>query len=571
MKTRVVGAENGRLAFVQLPDELYPSARYTIFVQGLHTAKGQSVPYDAIGFTTKAARNGVVLAGEGNRPGTPESSTAEPPLFVMAGQGKVKACKPADAFHLCRDKGLVRDGAFYPGQDNVATSSGGHWRLYHDRQELPDTRALEANLSKGDTALIGQVRRIDETPVANVAIQVDGQTVRTDARGVFVLSHLRSGRRELFVDGGPAGTKDVEYGRFVVGADVTASKVNHMPYVMYLPRVLDRDKIALPSPTTRETVLTHPDMPGLELRIPAGAVLKDRNGKVLNEIAIVPTPVDHAPFPLPDNFPMYFTIQPGDAVVQGMTPEAAKGIQVVYPNYGKQKSADKADFWVYSAEKGWEMYGAGHVSADAGQLVADKDTRLVWALGAGASTNPPLPDNGMPPCNVKDGDPVDLQTGIFYETNTDLKLRDTANLQVDRSINGLYTPTSPFGLGTGSSLFMTLSGQDFSRPKLVLSCGEPIYFDLVAGAAVWPLVGTVWRHTDSDSGFYGATLQFVNDSTPEGAHWVVSTVDGDEYWFDRHAPNKLYLFKDKHGNTIRYQYSSGLLARIDLPPLSRTT
>ncbi len=313
VKTSVVGVESGRLAFVQLPDELYPAARYTIFVQGLHTAKGDAVPYEAIGFTTKAASNGVVLAGEGKRPGTTGVELGNSPLFVMAGAGKATPCKRADAFHLCREKGLVKDGAFYPGQDNVATSSGGHWRLYKDRQTLPDTRQLEANLPKGATVLIGQVRQIDETPVANVEISVDGQRVRTDRQGVFLLQNVLAGRRELFVDGRPAGSADTEYGRFVVGADVTATTVNHMPFVMYLPRVLARDKIALPSPTTRETVLTHPDMPGLELRIPAGAVFKDRDGKVLNEIAIVPTPVDHSPFPLPDNFPMYFTIQPGDA------------------------------------------------------------------------------------------------------------------------------------------------------------------------------------------------------------------------------------------------------------------
>ncbi|MFP3656167.1 hypothetical protein, partial [Burkholderia sp. SIMBA_052] len=91
-----------------------------------------------------------------------------------------------------------------------------------------------------------------------------------------------------------------------------------------------------------------PDMPGLELHVPAGAVFKDRNGHVLTHIALVPTPVDHAPFPLPDNFPMYFTIQPGDAVVQGLTPEGAKGIRVVYPNYGRAKASAPAEFWVYS-------------------------------------------------------------------------------------------------------------------------------------------------------------------------------------------------------------------------------
>lgn len=566
VKTHVVGAEGGRLAFVQLPDELYPAARYTIFVQGLHTAAGDAVPYEAIGFTTRAARSGVVVAGEGKRPGVPTSeASGEPPIYVMAGTGKVTPCKPVDAFHLCRSKGEVKDGAFYPGQDNVATASGGHWRLYKDRQTLPDTRERESNLPKGATALIGQVRRIDESPVANVEITVAGQHVRTDTQGVFVLRDLPPGRNELFVDGGPAGNASTEYGRFIVGADVAASTVNHMPYVMYLPRVLARDKVALPSPTTHETVLTHPDMPGLELRIPAGAVFKDRNGKVLTEIAIVPTPVDHAPFPLPDNFPTYFTIQPGDAVVQGMTPDAAKGIQVVYPNYGKQKPADKADFWVYSAEKGWDMYGAGHISSDASQLVSDKDTRLVWALGAGASTNPPEPDNGKKPDNKCSGEPVDLQTGMFFHRWEDVRLDDTMPVIVDRTSSGLANPSSPFGLGTGTLLAMTISSSSLERPKVVLPCGEAINFDLVSGAAAWPLVGTVWRHTGTKSAMYGATLEFLNDSTPEGAHWVMTLIDGSQFWFDRHAPNKLARHMDRYGNTVLYSYNGGLLTQVISP------
>jgi RHS repeat-associated protein len=566
VKTRVVGAENGRLAFIQLPDELYPSARYTIFVQGLHTAGGKPVPYEAIGFTTRAARNGVVLAGEGKRPGTDVAKPTEPAVYVMAGEGKATPCKPGDAFHLCRDKGEVKDGAFYPGQDNVATASGGHWRLYKDRQSLPDTKQLEANLPKGATALIGQVRRIDDTPVANVAITIGEQTVQTDAHGVFVLQNLQSGRRELFVDGGPAGKPGTEYGRFIVGADIAAATVNHMPFVMYLPRVLERDKIPLPSPTTRETVLTHPDMPGLELRIPAGAVFKDRNGKVLNEIAIVPTPVDHAPFPLPDNFPMYFTIQPGDAVVQGMTPEAAKGIQVVYPNYGKQKPADKADFWVYSAEKGWEMYGAGHVSSDASQLVADKDTRLVWALGAGASTNPPPPNGPKRPDNACAGEPVDLASGMFFHRWQDLVVDDVIPLVLERTSNGIRDYTSPFGIGSGASHSIVLSSADgFSTPSIVLSCGEMVRYELAAGKAEWPLTGTVWRHTGTNSSYYGSTLQFLNDSTPEGAHWVLTLVDGGQYWFERHAPNRLVRYQDRFGNAVTYTYDSGLLSRITSP------
>ncbi|MBX4421253.1 hypothetical protein K4H00_24920, partial [Mycobacterium tuberculosis] len=78
-----------------------------------------------------------------------------------------------------------------------------------------------------------------------------------------------------------------------------------------------------------------PDLPGMELRIPAGTVIRDQKGKIVTEVAIVPTPVNRSPYPLPTNFPMYFTLQPGGAVLQGLTPEAGRGARVYYPNYDR--------------------------------------------------------------------------------------------------------------------------------------------------------------------------------------------------------------------------------------------
>jgi RHS repeat-associated protein len=565
--TRVVGAEGGRLAFIQLPDELLPASRYTVFVQGLRTTKGEPVPYTAIGFTTRQATDGVVVAGEGKRPRPDRAASGpgQPPLFVMAG-GDSKPCARQDAFHLCRDRSYIKDGAWFPGQNNVADATGGHWRLYGPRQTLPGTQVREAALGKDMTALIGQVRQIDEKPVADVEISIGDQHVRTDAQGMFVLTGVPAGRQELFVDGRTASHGEIEFGRFLVGADVKANAVSRMPFVMYLPRVLARDKIALPSPTTRETVLTHPDMPGLELHIPSGTVFKDREGHVLSNIAIVPTPVDHAPFPLPDNFPTYFTIQPGDAVVQGLTPDAANGIRVVYPNYGKAKSTAQSDFWVYSVKQGWQMYGAGHVTPDATQIAPDTGVSLVWALGAGGSVNSTNPPNGRA-CDAPEvAQPVDVRTGLFFHEWDDLAIRDVLPLKLTRAYRSDDTTSHEFGIGASSNFGIHLYSTDgFTTPQLVMPCGEGIVFHLVSGAANWPLTGTVWQHADTNSSFYGATLQFLFDTTTDGAHWILNTKDGTQYAFTRHAPNSLSWIKDRYGNQLQMTYNGGLLEQVVSP------
>lgn len=572
--TKVVGVEHGRLAFVQLPDDLYPGARYTLFVQGLHTATGQAVPYTAVGFTTTSFHaEGVSLAGQGGRPTAPGTAEAllassEPPLVLMAG-GSAASCAAKDVQSLCREHSVVKDGAWYPGQDNAPDTTGGHWRLYHPRQELPDTRAQEAALAKNATALIGQVRRIDETPVANVEISIGDRKVRTDAQGVFVLEGLSEGRQELFVDGRTASHGELEYGRFLVGADIKAGQRNRMPFVMYLPRVLARDKLTLPSPTTREVVLKHPEMPGLELHIPAGTVLKDREGKVLKELAVVPTPVDHAPFPLPANFPMYFTIQPGDAVVQGLTAEAAKGIRVVYPNYGKQPPKTAADFWVYNVKQGWQMYGGGRVTADAQHLAPDPGVSLVWALGAGASVDNSKKPGDMTCGNKTAGEPIDLQTGIFFHQWVDLQVNDVIPLQVGRAQN--QAASSDFGYGSGFNYGMNLySPSGFNTITMVMPCAQGIQFDLVSGSTNWPFTpSTVWKHTSTNSAFYGATLQFLFDNTSDGAHWIVTLKDGTQYWFNRHVPNSLARIQDRFGNQVQLVYNGGLLEQV-ISPSGRT-
>ncbi|WP_244361672.1 RHS repeat-associated core domain-containing protein [Burkholderia pseudomallei] len=569
---KVVGVEGGRLAFVQLPDDLYPGSRYTLFVKGLHTAAGDAVPYTAVGFTTVSHdAAGIVLAGQGARPApmTTASGPALPPLLVMAGGGH-EACA---GVQLCRPHGLVRDGAFYPGKNNAPDATGAHWRLYAKYQTLPDTHVLEAALPKGSTALIGQVRQIDETPVANVEVSIGDQKVKTDAQGVFVLKDLSAGHQDMFVDGGAASHGDVNYGRFVVGANVKAKAISHMPFVMYLPRILPRDEITLPTPTKREVVLTHPDMPGLELHVPAGAVFKDRNGNVLTHIALVPTPVDHAPFPLPDNFPMYFTIQPGDAVVQGLTPNAAKGIRVVYPNYGHAKPNTAGDFWAYNADTGWQMYGAGRITADSKHLAPDPGVGFTMALGAGASVSSPGSGTGdggtnQKPNNKCKGQPVDLQTGLMFHRWNDLSINDVLPLTLQRAYTSGDSASHVFGIGGNSNLGMYLySGTgNWNSLTLVLSCGENITFNLVSGSASWPFpAGTMWEHTGTNSAFYGATLQFLYDNTSIGAHWLVTLKDGTQYALTRHVPNSLEWMQDRYGNQTQFIYNGGLLQQAISP------
>ncbi|MBL8212614.1 MAG: hypothetical protein JNK87_18010 [Bryobacterales bacterium] len=52
--------------------------------------------------------------------------------------------------------------------------------------------------------------------------------------------------------------------------DVLAGRTNVLPYTIWMTTIDRGQEVTIPSPTTRDTVITHPRMKGLELRLPAG-------------------------------------------------------------------------------------------------------------------------------------------------------------------------------------------------------------------------------------------------------------------------------------------------------------
>src|SRR5438445_1802805 len=307
--------------------DLLPGATYTTFVDGADSAQGDRLPMTALTFTTKAA----ALASAAMAAQIPEPLSGGPLARVITGtqaaqaefSASCDAAKNSASFAFCRTSGTVDDGIFVPGQSN----SQARWRR---NKPLPATATVtdwpRNTFARGETALFGVARRIDDKPLTNVTVSLGAQSTRTDAKGRFVLKSVPSGHQTLLVDGSSANHAAEEYGQFLVGVNVAEKKANPVPFTLYVPRISTRDKITIPSPTTTETVISHPAIPGLEIHIPAGTVIRDRQGHVLTELAVVPTPADRSPVPLPDNFPVYFSIEPATAMVDSVTPENADGI-----------------------------------------------------------------------------------------------------------------------------------------------------------------------------------------------------------------------------------------------------
>ena len=265
------------------------------------------------------------------------------------------------------------------------------------------TVAAQASPAAGTPGIGGTVLRLNDQPLANVTISLGTYSTRTDAQGRFHLTGIPPGHYELNVDGASASNNGRDYAQFVFGVDIQADRFTELTHALYLPRVRAKDWTNINAPTTTETVVTHPDIPDLEIRIPKGTVIRDRQGKILTRIAIVPVPLDRAPFPVPGNFPVYFMFQPGGAVIQGLAPRSSPGIRIIYPNNTNEPPGTKTKLLVYDTrDRGWFEYGSATVSDDGKQVVPEPGVGLYEHMAASyLTTGKPGPTPDIPPDSCK--------------------------------------------------------------------------------------------------------------------------------------------------------------------------
>jgi RHS repeat-associated protein len=432
----------------------------------------------------------------------------------------------------------VADGGWMPDKANLA---GMDWWT---RQPKPASAPPALTAKRGVTALAGLVRSIDGRPLGGVALRVD--EVRTTSRedGRFLLTQLPAGHHELIVEANGVGRPAADYGHFVMGVDLADAHTTVLPYTIWLTKLDRAQMVRFPSPTTGEVVLTTPKIPGLEVRIPAGDVVRDDKGQVVRELGITAIPTDRPPFPLPSQIhvPVYFTVQPGGSYL------FPQGAQVIYPNYNHEAPGTRVEFWNYEpAGRGWYVYGHGSVTADGRQVVPDKDVRVYEFNGSminsglltGPDTGPNQDYRGW-----GDGDPVDLGTGLLVDTHTDLFLPDVMPISMTRTYRQADSAVRPFGIGQNFDYGIFLHTDDatneYQHAELVLPDGGKVRYSRTSAGTGFH--DAVYRNDDSASEWYRSTI------TWRGNGWNLTTRDGTTYVFGEMAP--LQAIRDRHGNQI---------------------
>ncbi|GGV89729.1 hypothetical protein GCM10015535_44210 [Streptomyces gelaticus] len=393
------------------------------------------------------------------------------------------------------------------------------------------------------TALTGHMLKLDGKPLAKVTVSVGDKTARTDSRGRFLLAGISPDAKTLVVDGSTANTRKRQYGRFDIHIGPKRGQSVDLGFPVWMTPLDTRNTVSFAAPAKSDVVLKTPKIPGLEVRIPKGSVVRDEKGKPVTELGITAIPIDRPPFPLPENsvVPVYFTVQPGGTYV------FPKGAQVIYPNYTREAPGTRVEFMDYDPKKkGWYVYGHGKVSEDGRQVVPDAKTRI-WAFH-GAMFNIPdwLPwDLSW----VKDtvdwlsGDPVDLSTGMLTDSRTDLAVSDSrGSAEITRTYWQGDTRSRAFGIGRDLSYNIFLhSKKQYEQVDLYLPGGQSVPFVRTSDGTGY--ADAVFEPSGTPSGFHGSKIVW-----DDGA-WHMKFRDGTTWIFPQYAPLK--EIRDRHGNAVQ--------------------
>jgi RHS repeat-associated protein len=446
-------------------------------------------------------------------------------------------------------------------------------------QWIPPTQSKTPDSGKeapaeGATGLAGRVLQLDGSPLANVTLEVEGRAATTDNTGGFLLVDVPAGHRVLVIRGDTAGPPERRYGRFEVGVDIGDTRINQLPFTIWMPELDTANEVTIPVPTSEEVVLRTPAIPGLEVHLPPGTVVRDDHGQPVERLGITAIPIDRPPFPLPllgVQVPVYFTVQPGGYV----HPEGAR---IIYPNYTKATPNRRVEFYNYDPnERGWYVYGHGKVSADGMQVIPDPGV-AVWEFAGAMFNAGNLPPDIAPPPegNASDGDPVDCATGLLVDSETDLSLPDDSiPLSITRTYRSNDTDSRPFGIGATFPYEMFLwSAKQWEQVDLVLPDGARVHY--VRSSPGTNFTDAAFASTPTPTRFRDSTITRNNSRSG----WDLRLRDGANLFFPQFSP--LTEIRDRFGNQLtitrnnikqitRITTPGGRWVTLDYDPANRIT
>jgi RHS repeat-associated protein len=429
-----------------------------------------------------------------------------------------------------------------------------------EARELVRTANATLNvIAAGRTTLTGRVLNTDSEPIVGAIVSLDGRTSTTDASGSFLLMDIAAGQnRPVTIDGRTASSPNRSYPLITEPANVVAGQANVVPFIFYLPPIDVQFEVeVVPG---QNTVTGNPRVPGLQMTIPPGANLRNRDGSPVARVSITPLAIDRTPTPLPPGVRtgLVYTSQPGGALTD-------LAIPVIYPNLMGGEPGARAELYAFNHDTvQWYVYGFGRVSADARTIQPEIDPATGKPYGlrdfswhfpnAGPGGNP----GGGGPCGGSGANPVDYTTGMKIERAVDITLPGMrGGLQFGR----VYTSDlaqacdfCSFGRGATHSYDVRLTGS--------FQTGG-------AGRVIMPeeATGRLFSYTHTDG---SGALVFTSTAVIGQLGDVVRRLPGGALEYRRSdgvvmkfdSSGKLIAVADRNANTATLSYAGSRLTSI---------
>jgi RHS repeat-associated protein len=434
---------------------------------------------------------------------------------------------------------------------------------------VPPEELLTANtagaVSLGSGALVGRMLNTEMQPVKGVTVRFKNTSAVTDEYGNFTLDNLPAGKRTILLDGSTAIEADGHYPVIPISVDITAGVHNPMPFIPYLHRQKSYNFVDI-NPAT-ETVLTDPEVPGFELRIPKGVNITGWDGKTNIRVSVRTVPVNRLPVkPVPANSNirtvyMFYFDKVGGGVPDRPIPIKSLNDLGLLPG-------EKAILWYYDespnegeAPNDWAIAGTGTVTDDGQYIVTDPGVGIPkFCCGASAwgGTGVSLPTSCKERCGGFAGDPVDVTTGYFIHEQVDLAIPGIIPVEIKRiyrsrdggsAVSGGTTGLGAFGKGMSFEYDWWLG--TYGAMLRLTKPGSYQYDFVLQGDGSY--LNTV------DPEFRGAKVTANADATK-----TLRMRDGRTYKFD--ASGRLIEIADRNDNKMTLQrhsdFEGGYLQKI---------
>ncbi|MEK7717753.1 MAG: DUF6531 domain-containing protein, partial [Pseudomonadota bacterium] len=433
---------------------------------------------------------------------------------------------------------------------------------------------LSSSQLPGTGTLRGRILNTHKKPIEGVTIKIKNLSTTTDANGYFRLENVPSGKQHLMIRGVTAKETGAHYPTIPLTISIQAGMINEMPFQIYLHKQKNRNFKNI-SPD-EETVLTDPEVPGFEMRIPKGVNITGWDGKPNQKISVRTVPIDRLPVkPLPPNANvrtvyMFYFDKIGGGIPDAPIPIKAKNDLELLPS-------EKAVLWYYDespnegeAPNDWAIAGTGTVTPDGKYIVSDPGVGIpkfccgatAWG-GTSASVESSSPEGK---CGQA-GDPVDVATGYFIHEKTDMHIPGIIPVNITRyyrsresgsAVSG-STGLGAFGKGTYFDYDWWMGAYDGSGN---INNSSPTMYLLIKPGNYqyrFPKQGDGTFINTTDPAMRGVVVTKNADNSR-----TLSMVDGWTYKFD--SSGKLIELSDRNGNKLtfvrRSDFEGGYLTEI---------